>query len=116
MEEPTGQQLAAGAGQGARLLTEQEKPRLKPSRTGPWGGLQRAAGNQFYVYKAANTARGHSLRPSSKRRDVQGSDQHQEGAKKTRAWKSLQVTKWHRFVYRAQTGLLPSVSCKGGER
>ena len=72
--------------------------------------------NQFDVLKAANTARGHSSRPSSKRRNVQGSDQHQEGARRTRAWKSLQVTEWHRFVYRAQTGLLPSASWKGVKR
>ena len=54
--------------------------------------------------------------PSSKRRDLQGSDQHQEGARRTRARKSPQVTEQHMFVCWAQTGLLLSASCRGGER
>ena len=32
--------------------------------------------------------------PSSKKRDVQGSDQRQEGARRIRGWKSLQVNNW----------------------
>ena len=33
-----------------------------PLPRGAWGGLQRKAGNQFDVFKAANTARGHTSR------------------------------------------------------
>ena len=32
--------------------------------------------------------------PSSKKRDVQGLDQHQEGTRRFRGWKSLQVNSW----------------------
>ena len=105
-----------------------------PLPQGAWGGLQRAAGNQFDMYKTAKTARGHTSRtpinqnnaikssnpgaedgsyspgeelqqgqtsqshdgrgqegPSSKRRDVHGSNQHQEGARRTRGCKSLKI-------------------------
>ena len=68
------------------------------------------------MYKAANTARGHSLRPSSKRRDLQGSDQHKEGARRTIGRKSLQVNSWQQelgkerrlLTEREKPGLKPS--------
>ena len=40
--------------------------------------------------------------PSSKKRDVQGSDQRQEGARRIRGWKSLQVNNWQQELGKAQ--------------
>ena len=34
-------------GKERRLRTEREKPRMKPARTGAWGGLKRTISNQF---------------------------------------------------------------------
>ena len=40
--------------------------------------------------------------PSSQKRDVQGSDQRQEGARRIRGWKGLQVNKWQQELGKAQ--------------
>ena len=68
---------------------------------GAWGGPKRAPGDQFNGGKGVNAARDYKSRnqrqrdgrggqegPSSKKRDVQGSDQRQEGARRNRGRKS----------------------------